>query len=227
MTVQLLRATTTVHREAIRKQSGPYDILYGAAPQQILWRTGSSRLLAHLPNDGTSISVLDAGCGDGCNAVELERRGFDVVGVDVSQLALRGLRNRFARARINPRGRYERKDVRTFLSVDRKFDVLLSTGLFQCLERPTRIAVHRRLQRCVRPGGLVLFSCLTDEIPLPNDHKTPNISLATFDELKRLFKGWEVLSEIKSQIDDAHEPLVRPHRHSVSWIVARKPLAAR
>jgi len=41
-------------------------------------------MLAQLPADLTGLRVLDAGCGTGAAAVEMARRGADVVAVDIS-----------------------------------------------------------------------------------------------------------------------------------------------
>src|SRR5271165_2507201 len=41
-------------------------------------------LLSWLPGDLCGARVLDAGCGTGALAVELARRGADVLGIDVS-----------------------------------------------------------------------------------------------------------------------------------------------
>lgn len=53
-----------------------------------------ARLLAALPADLTGARVLDAGCGTGAMAVELARRGAEVVAVDISPalLAIAGAR---------------------------------------------------------------------------------------------------------------------------------------
>lgn len=45
--------------------------------------------------------VLDVGCGAGRHALELQRRGLDVLGIDVSPLAIRAARERgLARAKV-------------------------------------------------------------------------------------------------------------------------------
>ena len=66
-------------------------------------------------------SVLDAGCGMGRVAIELHRRGIDVVGVDLDDDLLQ-----FAR-RSEPSIRWVRLDLAT-MSLDREFDVVAMPG---------------------------------------------------------------------------------------------------
>src|ERR1700738_572025 len=69
----------------------------------------------------TPASVLDAGCGTGRVAIELARRGIDVVGVDVDPSMLST-----ARAR-GPRVTWIEADVAS-LELRRTFDVVVMAG---------------------------------------------------------------------------------------------------
>ena len=66
-------------------------------------------------------TVLDAGCGTGRVAIELARRGVDVVGVDVDHSML-------VTARANtPTITWIEQDIAT-LALDRTFDVVVMAG---------------------------------------------------------------------------------------------------
>jgi len=203
---------------------GPYDVLYASQPDYILWGDRPSRLVRDLITSGQSGRALDVGCGDGVNSLALERAGFDVVGVDISGLALRGLQNRFAKSGTPCRGRYLNADVcrASELDNERPFDVVVSCGLFHCLPKSARVEVHRRICEKVRLGGLVLFSSITDEIPFPQHHGTQQFDLPDAGELELLFQGWTIRSTQLGVISDSHRPLVDDHEHAVRWAVVER-----
>jgi SAM-dependent methyltransferase len=198
-----------------------YDPLYAASPQQILWADTPGRLVARLPQYRARGAVLDAGCGDGKNALFLEAAGFDVTGFDASPLALAGLRNRFARAGRRPAGRYFVADAGSWPPVER-YDVVISYGLYHCLPERSRVEVQRRLFRAVRPGGLLVFAALTNDVPLPAEHGTHGISLAKRSEVDDLFDEFQLHESFGGTIEEEHRPTIGPHRHSVIWIIAQR-----
>jgi SAM-dependent methyltransferase len=198
-----------------------YDALYAASPQQILWADTPGRLVARLPHYRSGGSVLDAGCGDGKNALFLETVGFDVTGFDASPLALAGLRNRFARRGRRANGRYFVANAESWPVVER-YDIVISYGLYHCLPKHSRPGVQARLFRAVRPGGLIVFATLTNHLPLPPEHGTYGISLATPSEVDELFAEFQVHESFHGTIEEEHRPTIGPHRHSVVWIIAQR-----
>ncbi len=92
-------------------------------------------------------SVLDAGCGTGRVAIELARRGMDVVGVDVDAGML-------AEARAKAPGlEWVLADLAT-LDLDRRFDLVVMAGNVMIFLAPgTEARVLARLAAHVEPGG--------------------------------------------------------------------------
>ncbi|MEU4688780.1 class I SAM-dependent methyltransferase [Actinoplanes sp. NPDC023714] len=200
--------------------AGSYDELYAERGHAPLWGPGPGRLVGRILEWCSGGEVLDAGCGDGKNALFLERHGFAVTGMDVSSQALDLLADRFAAAGHVPKGSYLQGDVAQW-APDGPFDVLLSYGLFHCLDPADRVRRHRELQASVRPGGIIVFCALSDGIPMPDDHRTPGVTLAGPDELSALWDGHEIMESTVGQIAEEHPPHVPLHRHEVTWTVAR------
>jgi SAM-dependent methyltransferase len=103
-------------------------------------------------------SVLDAGCGTGRVAVELGRRGYDVVGVD-NDPSMLGV------ARRSP-GTWVDADLAT-VDVGRRFDLVLCAGnVVVFLEPDSEQQVVDRLTAHLRPGGLLVSGWRTDRMAL-------------------------------------------------------------
>ena len=95
-------------------------------------------------------SVLDAGCGMGRVAIELARRGIDVVGVDLDDDLLE-----FAR-RSQPSIRWLLDDLAT-MQLGRSFDMVAMPGNVMIFCRADdRAAIIRRAAAHLEPEGLLV-----------------------------------------------------------------------
>jgi SAM-dependent methyltransferase len=95
-------------------------------------------------------SVLDAGCGTGRVAIELHRRGIDVVGVDVDESMLATARQRA------PEQTWICCDLAA-LDIDRTFDVVVMAGNVPLFTQPgTQAALVAGVARCVGEGGVLV-----------------------------------------------------------------------
>jgi tellurite methyltransferase len=202
--------------------AGSYDELYADCHRTLLWGPDPGRLVRRVQQWSRPGEVLDVGCGDGKNALFLERRGYSVTGIDVSGRALQLLAERFAAADRVPKGSYIQADIERW-APEGPFDVLVSYGLFHCLSPRDRVRRHRELQALVRPRGIIVFCALTGGIPLPSDHRTPGVTLADPEELSALWEGYELMETTVGEIVEEHPPHVPLHQHKVTWTVGRVP----
>jgi SAM-dependent methyltransferase len=101
--------------------------------------------------------ALDAGCGEGADAVWLAARGWTVTAADVSPVALeRGAAHaaaegEHAAARIS----WQQADLRSWDPGPERFDLV--SAQFMYLPDGELGALHRRLAAAVRPGGTLLI----------------------------------------------------------------------
>jgi rhodanese-related sulfurtransferase len=95
-------------------------------------------------------SVLDAGCGNGDVAVELQRRGIDVVGIDIDHDVVIAARSR------SPLVRWEHADL-AGMQFDHRFDVVAftSNALVNCEVHLRRAIMHSAVQHLLPGGALV------------------------------------------------------------------------
>lgn len=95
-------------------------------------------------------SVLDAGCGTGRVAVELERRGIEVVGVDVDPSMLEVARSK------HPGLAWVQADL-AGLDLGRTFDVVVAAGNVMIFLAPgTEGSVVAAMARHLGPGGALV-----------------------------------------------------------------------
>jgi SAM-dependent methyltransferase len=95
-------------------------------------------------------SVLDAGCGTGRVAIELDRRGVEVVAADVDASMLATAR------RLGPHVTWVEADLAT-LDLGRTFDVVVMAGNVLLFTPPgTEADVVAGCARHLTPGGLLI-----------------------------------------------------------------------
>jgi 2-polyprenyl-3-methyl-5-hydroxy-6-metoxy-1,4-benzoquinol methylase len=101
--------------------------------------------------------ALDAGCGEGADAIWLASRGWAVTALDVSAVALeRAAAHAAARGdEIAGRIAWRREDLLAWDPGRQRFDLV--SAQFMHLPSPERESVHGRLAAAVRPGGTLLI----------------------------------------------------------------------
>ncbi|MHA6806240.1 class I SAM-dependent methyltransferase [Salinifilum ghardaiensis] len=135
-------------------------------------------------------SVLDIGCGSGDNTLHLAERGYEVLGVDFSEQAIRRARDNAAARSV--RARFEVADALRF---DRPnaFDTIVDSALFHVFGGQDRAEYVANLHRLCRPGGRVHVLAAA---PPPPDHPGAGADgppQVTAEELRAAFgAGWEV-----------------------------------
>jgi SAM-dependent methyltransferase len=114
------------------------------------------QLAGHMPAPGPRTTVLDAGCGQGTQAIRLAGAGYDVTGVDVSDELLDLAR---ATASNDPgarsmRLRFERADLLDLpASYEGRFDAVCCHGVLMYLA--SLAAGLEAVVGAARPGGII------------------------------------------------------------------------
>ncbi|MBO0680472.1 class I SAM-dependent methyltransferase [Mycolicibacterium sp. S2-37] len=126
---------------------------YGAKDR--VWSGRVNPRLAEIAETLAPGTALDVGCGEGADAIWLARHGWRVVGVDVSQTALRRAAEDAAGAAVAERISFERHDLAESLP-DGEFD-LVSAQFLHCPYEWDRDDVLRRVAETVTPGGVLLL----------------------------------------------------------------------
>jgi SAM-dependent methyltransferase len=131
-----------------------WDDRYSSAGQ--LWSGQPNAQLVEQASGLEPGEALDAGCGEGGDALWLAGRGWTVTAVDVSQVALdRGAKAaEAAGAEVAGRIRWRREDLLTWAPEPRRYDLVSAQYMHLPLEMFGDFLA--RLAAAVRPGGTLL-----------------------------------------------------------------------
>jgi tellurite methyltransferase len=154
-----------------------------------------------LPHTGL---IFEAALGMGANANFLIQRGLDVIGVDISDVAVLQARQR------TPRLQAVIADLEHFYLPAEKFAGILN---FYYLDR----ALFPVYRQALHPGGILFIETLTRVMLEEMPDLDPKYLLAP-GELKQAFSGWEILVYREGWITSR-----RGSHKAVASLVARKP----
>jgi ubiquinone/menaquinone biosynthesis C-methylase UbiE len=202
---------------------GGYDDGYEACP--CFWGRDPSSLVLDLCSRLPSLSglrVLDAGCGEGKNAIFFADRGASVLAVDISEAALRNARNTSPDCTgIN----WLLADVCELSLQAGYYDIVIAYGLLHCLPTHSDIAAAvRRLRVATRPGGhLVLCSFNDRDQRILNAHPGFSPTFLPHTEYMAFFADWRVLSQSDADLPETHPNNGIPHSHSMTRLLVQRP----
>ncbi len=129
--------------------------------------------------------ALDLACGQGQNAIWLAGRGYHVLGVDISLVALQTAQQEAAAAGVLDRVHFVAVDLDDWAVPVASFDLVV---IFRFLDR----RLFGPIREGVRPGGLVYYS--TRHLGTLVRHPEASVSyLLQPGELAAAFWDWRIL----------------------------------
>ena len=132
--------------------------------------------------------ILDVGCGPGRDVKYFSERGFEVVGIDLSENFIR-----IASEKV-PEARFALMDMRKMEFPGKQFDGIWACGSFQHLPKKDARKALLEFRRVLKRGGLVYVSVKegTGEKEIRKEHYRGGSKLFSFyrrDEIEELFKS--------------------------------------
>lgn len=132
-----------------------WDDRYSSAAA--IWSGNANPHLVVTAEELDPATALDVGSGEGADAIWLASRGWRVLGIDVSIVALSRAADLAAEAgaEIADRITWQQADVLAWDPAPQRFDLV--SAQFMHLPRLALESLHRRLAAAVRPGGTLLI----------------------------------------------------------------------
>ncbi len=106
--------------------------------------------------------VLDMGCGFGeIDILLAQNTSFNIIGCDISDIALKAAQNNIKRAGLSSRIKIEKGDIYNLKYPDESFDIVFGFGY---VSAPTYPGVQKEVARILKPGGILIcdfINCLS------------------------------------------------------------------
>ena len=178
------------------------------------------KLMTHYVTSFAGRRVLDAGCGEGKNAVLFARFGANVDAVDVSSVAIENGRRVWKQEATI---RWIVADIR-HLNLPQKYYVAIAYGLLHCLSDRTEVlaAISALQAATVRGGYNILCAFNNRHQELDKAHPGFHPCLLNHRDYLSAYESWHVLAQSDSDLTERHPHNNIDHTHSLSRLLATK-----
>jgi len=163
--------------------------------------TGSSRRAFRdcLAGEGlTGKRILEYGSGAAAEAFFLAHEGAQVVGIDISPVAVEQGRERAAREGLEDRIEFRVMDAEHLEFADQTFDIVCGSAILHHLDISL---AYREIARVLRPGGAAVFVEPLGHNPVINAYRRRTPALRTEDEHPLLMRDLEQAREYFRDVD--------------------------
>ncbi len=200
-----------------------YDERY--ARPGFYWGTKPTQLARDVVRIARSLArpprtLVDLGSGEGRDAIFFSRRGYRVLGVDISSVGVRKSAERASR--FGASARFLVGDLRTY-QLRSRVDVVFSSGALNNLPRRMRKARFEHFKANTAPGGINAMNADVRKPYIPPQTTNPFASPFDSGELLGYYWDWEILDSGQGEFI-SHSGGV-PHRKAMDVVIARKPVA--
>jgi tellurite methyltransferase len=178
-----------------------------------------SRVLEIIPPD-RPLKLLDAGCGEGRDAVFFASKGYTVTAFDTSPVGVEKARLLADKAKVSLDVFVA--DINEFRLTD-TFDIIFSTGVLQYIPRDLRSEVLGNYRQFTNPEGINALSVFVSKPFIsraPDEERTSHKWIS--GELLTHYHDWKI-EYTTEEIFDCNSSGV-PHQHAISRVIARKEL---
>lgn len=142
--------------------------------------------------------TLEYGCGQGSAAFDLARAGSDVIGIDISPVAVEQATARGQAEGIGDRLDFRVMDAENLDFPDDSFDVVCGSGILHHLDLARSYA---EIARVLKPGGTAVFTEPMGHNPAINAYRNRTPQLRTVDEHPLLMSDLELARRWFGDVD--------------------------
>ena len=134
-------------------------------PGAVWTRESPPAELAELVESGKlkPCKVLDVGCGEGFYSIYLASKGFDVLGIDLSENAVKYAKENAEKAGVNVR--FKVMDLKDLLELNERFDFVLEWAILHCIAFEKRQKYIENVRDILNSNGKYLSFCFNEQDP--------------------------------------------------------------
>jgi len=121
--------------------------------------------------DYSNVMVFDAGCGNGNRSALLAKKGFNVIGGDISPLAIKQAKKRFLK---HKNVEFLNCDLHSVPFKENTFDYIVCFDVIEHVSKPDRVL--NELNRVLKPGGKIILEYETTECDKIPNKEGPKIT---------------------------------------------------
>jgi len=165
------------------------------------------------------VKILDIGIGQGRNAFFLLKKGFEVVGIDTSIVAIESLKKQVYKEKLNLK--LHNTHFLDFNTNDNNYSAITIFGLFQILSEKEIKELAKKVKKWLKNKGLIYIKGFTknDESFKPNSLKWKKISDCSYKDDKNNFRTFLNIEDVTKhfkhfKIIYQWSGLGEKHRHS-------------
>ena len=163
-------------------------------------------------------TLVDLGSGEGRDSIYFARRGYRVLGVDISSVGVRKAKLRAARLGVTVRFRVG--DIRTY-RLRHRVDAVFSSGVLNNLPRRIRATRLEHFKANTTAGGIHAMNADVAKPYLPPQTTNPFASPFRSGELLGYYGDWEIVES--GQVEFVSRSGRVPLRKAMDVVIARKP----
>lgn len=162
-----------------------YEKIYAEEPaSEHEWTAGTANPelvnLVYNQKIHSGSSILEIGCGLGTESIFLAIRGMKMTSIDISEDAIKTAKKLSEAYSVTVDWRVS--DILKSSLAEKNFDVVTDQGCFHHLSDEERIVYVKQVNNVLKPGGMFILRCFSDEIP-----GGPQPRRITSDELLETF----------------------------------------
>ena len=138
--------------------------------------------------------ILDLGTGPATQAIELSKKGLQVIGSDVSESAINRARE-VCDSTIIRKSDFIVDDILNSEINDKSFDYVFDRGCFHVLPIEMRLVYIREIKRILDDNGILFLKCFSTKEP-----RQEGPYKFSEDEIRQLFRNDFVIISVKDTV---------------------------